>query len=605
MFVLLAVTALFSMAALGELAAQEKQVDKDIKAVAKGSNEFALDLYARLRAEAEKEDGNLFFSPASISTALSMAYAGARGQTADEMKQVLHFTLEDNKLHPAMGALAKRLTSSKQGLELSIANALWGQKGYEFLPGFLAVNRNCYEAGLKEVDYRTATEEARQTINKWVEDKTKDRIKDLIQRGLLTPDTRLVLTNAIYFKGTWKIKFEKKNTKKEKFHVSKEKSIDADMMKMKKPQLKYMKSDGLAALELPYQGEEFSMVILLPDKKDGLADLEKSLTAKKLDDWLSRMLKQKVDEVAIPRFKMTKDFELRETLKEMGMPTAFTFPGADFSGMNGKRDLFIGDVIHKAFVEVNEEGTEAAAATAVIMRSGSAMRPQRKLFIADHPFAFIIRDTKNGAILFAGRVVTPDGAPATDAPKIKVGKAIDGIKLRLTVDKKAYTIQKKENIVFTVEIINEGKEATAITGRKDFSPVVDIIVKGEMDTAIGWGIPDPDKKDTEVVIGAGKTRKVSQNLEAHKKLYSVGGTGFPPNRSKWLYSLANSKGLREFGVGKYTFTAQVTLCNGRVATSNSVEIEIKGEGEKVLSAEEGMAEMTRAAQELKKKQGKK
>ena len=585
--------------------------DADVQAAAKSNNEFALDLYAKLKAEAQKGDGNLFFSPASIETALAMAYAGARGDTAAEMKRVLHFTLEDNKLHPAMGELAKKLSTQKQGLKLAIANALWGQKGYNFLPGFLAINRNCYEAGLKEVDYINAAEEARKTINGWVEDKTNDKIKDLIKRGVLTDDTRLVLTNAIYFKGTWKIKFEKKNTKKEKFHLSDKKSVRADMMKMKKAQLKYMKGESFAALELPYRGEEFSMVILLPDKVDGLADLEKSLAAKNLDRWLSRMFKQKVDEVAIPRFKMTKDFELGNTLREMGMPTAFVYPKADFSGMDGTRELFIGNVIHKAFVEVNEEGTEAAAATAVVMKAGCATPPKRKLFIADHPFLFLLKDNTTGTILFMGRVASVPGAaggaaapPVKKAPNGKFGRAVDGLKLRLTVHKKTFTIEKKENIVLTVEMVNVGKDAVAIRGNKDFNPVVDIHVEGEMDTAIGWGIPDPDKKDKEILIAAGKTRKTSQSLESGKKLYSIGGTGFPPNRSKWLYGLTNSDGLREFGIGTYTFRATVKLCNGKVATSNTVKIKIKGEGEKVLTPQESMKELERQARELKKKHGK-
>jgi serpin B len=377
-----------------------------IKSVAGSNNKFACDLYAKLKDKAEKKDGNLFFSPASISTALAMTYAGARGQTAAEMKTVLHFALEDKKLHPAMGALAKSLSAKKEGLKLSIANALWGQKGYGFLKEFLDLNKKNYEAGLSELDFITATEEARKTINDWVEKKTNNKIKDLLKPGSVPKDTRLILTNAIYFKGTWMYQFKKKDTKKENFHLSEQKNARVYMMHMKKKTLKYMKGDGFAALALPYEGNDVSMVIFLSDKVDGLADLEKELTGENIEKWISQMRKKKIAEVAIPRFKMTKDFVLGKMLQEMGMPTAFRWPGADFSGMTGSRDLFIGEVIHKAFVDVNEEGTEAAAATAVVMRTGAvAARPT--VFKADHPFAFIIRDNKSGAVLFMGRIANP------------------------------------------------------------------------------------------------------------------------------------------------------------------------------------------------------
>jgi serine protease inhibitor len=223
-----------------------------------------------------------------------MTYAGARGHTAAEMKTVLHFALENKKLHPAMGALAKSLSAKKEGLKLSIANALWGQKGYGFLKEFLDLNRKNYEAGLSELDFITATEEARKTINSWVEKKTNNKIKDLLKKGSVPKDTRLILTNAIYFKGTWKYQFKKKDTKKEKFHLSKQKSTLAYMMRMKKPELKYMydggrvRGEGFAALELPYKGEEVSMVIFLPDRVDGLGVLEAKLTRDNLKRFRAR-----------------------------------------------------------------------------------------------------------------------------------------------------------------------------------------------------------------------------------------------------------------------------------------------------------------------------
>jgi serpin B len=258
---------------------------------------------------------------------------------------------------------------------------------------------------LSELDFITATEEARKTINSWVEKKTNNKIKDLLKKGSVPKDTRLILTNAIYFKGIWKYQFKKKDTKKENFHLSEQKNARVYMMHMRKKTLKYMKGDGFAALALPYEGNDVSMVIFLPDRVDGLGVLEAKLTRENLKNWLAKMRRKKIAEVAIPRFKMTKDFVLGKMLQEMGMPTAFRFPGADFSGMTGRKDLFIGEVIHKAFVDVNEEGTEAAAATAVVMRTGAVARPT--VFIADHPFAFIIRDNKSGAILFMGRVANP------------------------------------------------------------------------------------------------------------------------------------------------------------------------------------------------------
>ena len=384
-----------------------EKVDKKVASVAESNNGFAFDMYARLAGIVAEKDGNLFFSPSSIVTALAMTYGGARGETAAEMKKVLHFQLDDTELHPAMGKLAKALNYKEKGLKLSIANALWGQQDYKFLDSFIELNKKNYEAGLKDVDFKTKTEETRQLINKWVEQKTNNKIKDLIPKGLLDPAVRLVLTNAIHFKGTWHVKFDKKNTKKEKFHVTEKKSVQIDTMKMKKPNLKYLRAKGFKALELPYEGKKMSMVLFLPDKIDGLAEFEKSFTLENVKKWLPRMWEQKIQEVAIPKFTMTREFSLAKVLAEMGMPTAFVYPKADFSGMDGTRELYIAAVLHKAFVDVYEEGTEAAAATAVVMRAGSARPPEPKIFKADHPFAFVIRDNKTGAILFMGRVTDP------------------------------------------------------------------------------------------------------------------------------------------------------------------------------------------------------
>lgn len=372
-------------------------------AVVWGNNEFAFDLYKKLRGR----EGNLFLSPFSISTALAMTYAGARGGTEARMAKVLHLTLPGEELHSAFAELIRGLDEGKKGrgYELVVANALWGQKGYGFLKEYLDLTRSCYGAGLHEVDFEKAAEAARKTINAWVEEKTKDKIKDLIKPGVLDSLTRLVLTNAIYFKGQWASRFKEEETKDSPFTLSSGKKINVPMMNQTE-EFGYIEDGNAKALELPYKGDRLSMVVLLPKKVNGLAGLEESLTAKKLSKWLSAVRKQEVV-VSLPRFKFTSEFGLADVLKSMGMTDAFSLPPADFSGMDGKKDLFISAVIHKAFVEVNEEGTEAAAATAVVMKLEAAMPEPIPVFRADHPFLFIIRDTKTGSILFMGRVAKP------------------------------------------------------------------------------------------------------------------------------------------------------------------------------------------------------
>ncbi len=372
--------------------------------VVKGNNQFALDLYKQL---GEKEDGNLLFSPYSISTALAMTYAGARGETQDEMAKVLHFALPQRLLHPAFAAIIEDLNDEKRkGYKLAVANRLWGQKGYSFRPNFLNTTRKYYGAELAQVDFAKAAEKARQTINKWVEEQTQDKIKDLIPEGVLDSLTRLVLTNAIYFKGDWETQFDKKATREADFTATPDKKVKVPMMHQVAP-FKYADLPSLQVLEMPYAGDDLSMVVLLPKKTDGLGDLEKSLDAKSLQEWTGGVRKRKVS-VFLPKFKMTCKFRLKPVLASMGMPLAFDAGRADFSGMTGSKDLYISAVIHKAFVDVNEEGTEAAAATAVVMTLRSAPRPS-PVFRADHPFLFLIRDNRTGSILFLGRVAEPEG----------------------------------------------------------------------------------------------------------------------------------------------------------------------------------------------------
>jgi len=384
--------------------------NKDIQAVVGGNSQFALELYARLRGN----EGNLFFSPYSISTALAMTYSGARGTTAGQMAQALRFPTEHNKglmsderLAAAFGKLQKSLKADpkREGYELSVANALWGQRGYDFLEEFLEIVETNYGGRLGEVDFAAATEKARRIINAWVEEKTKNKIKELIKPGVLSSMTRLVLTNAIYFKGAWDTPFQEAATRPAAFTLSGGNKVDVPMMHQS-DRFKYAEIESFQALELPYAGDDLSMVILLPKKTDGLSDFEKKLTAKNLSDWLSRLAKRKVI-VSIPKFEMTSQFSMASVLKSMGMPDAFAPRKADFSGMNGRRDLFISAVVHKAYVEVNEEGTEAAAATAVAISVTSMPTDRPPTFRADHPFLFLIRHNQTGSILFIGRVTNP------------------------------------------------------------------------------------------------------------------------------------------------------------------------------------------------------
>ena len=390
-------------------AAQSAKADDADRAVAvDGNNAFAVDLYAHLRAQ----PGNLFFSPESISTALAMTYGGARGETASEIAKTLHFTLPPDRLHPAMGAQLADLDATHASYQLLVANALWAQRGEHFIESFLKVTQANYGAGFHQVDFEHSTESARQDINRWVEEKTEDKIKDLIGPHDLDRTTKLVLTNAIYFKGTWEDQFEKSETKDDDFHVSPSQTVKSPLMH-RRGSYSYFNGGSVQVLEIPYKSEDraqsLSMIVLLPNDVAGLAALEQSITAAKLKEWLGQLRPVHEVVLTLPRFKMTQQFSLAGTLSAMGMVSAFNKAAADFTGIVEKRDLYLSAVIHKAFVDVNEEGTEAAAATAVIAaRATAVMRTQPPIvFRADHPFVFLIRDNKSGGILFLGRVENP------------------------------------------------------------------------------------------------------------------------------------------------------------------------------------------------------
>lgn len=376
----------------------------DIRPVVKGNNEFAFELYHRLSAA----QGNLFLSPYSISTALAMTSAGARGKTAEQIQEVFHFPPQD-QLHPALAELRQEIngTSGKQKYQLSTANALWGAKSYPFRPEFLKLVKDEYGADLTNLDFAGDTEGARQTINRWVEKETHDKIRDLIARGVLTADTRLVLTNAVYFKGTWDLPFKKDRTQDQPFRASGGAKPKVPLMYQAAP-FGYAETDDYQALQMSYAGNRLALLVLLP-KRDDLRGLEKQLSASFVAGLVGKMGHEQVI-VNLPRFKTTAEFELSDALKAMGMPLAFS-DAADFSGMTVSRQesLMLSKVIHKAFVDVNEEGTEAAAATAVIARPTAALaRPKPvPIFQADHPFVYLIRDVRNGSVLFLGRLSDP------------------------------------------------------------------------------------------------------------------------------------------------------------------------------------------------------
>jgi len=394
----------------------DQKSGKDVEAVVQGGNVFALDLYARLTAT---EKGNLFFSPSSIHTALAMTYAGAAGNTAEEMARTLHYTLPKEQLAPAFGGLLKRLNEPRKNHEgklayqLSVSNALWPAKAYPFKPAFVDLVKKEYGATLEELDYEGKTEESRKAINDTIAKQTRDKIKDLIPQGEIKPDTRLVLTNAVYFKSNWASQFTKEMTKSKPFRVSADKKVDAPMM-VQQEHFAYMENDELQMLEMPYDMNGLAMLILLPRKVDGLAALEKGLSSKALEEWRAKLAAREV-RVSLPRFKFTAQFSLKDALVSLGMTDAFS-DRANFSGMTTAEQLFISAVLHKAFVAVDEDGTEAAAATAVLMRPTAAPMPQEpKIFNADHPFLFLIRHNATGAILFLGRVTEPQGGTAAPA----------------------------------------------------------------------------------------------------------------------------------------------------------------------------------------------
>ena len=381
----------------------------DSTTLVSGNSAFALELYQALR-EAE---GNLFYSPYNISLALAMTYAGAHGRTSQQMVNTLHFTLPPERLHQAFNSLDLELSQHGQGtkgkrdreFKLNIVNAIWGQKDYEFLPEFLDTLAENYGAGLRVVDFKGSPEEACMTINEWISDQTEGRIKDLIPQDLILtpPPPRLVLTNAIYFDSAWQYSFNRNMTRDGLFSLLDGTEVTVPMMTQTRT-FSYAEGNGYQAVELPYDGGELSMVILLPmagqfEVFGGSLDFQQvSAILGKLEPWQVRL--------TMPRLEFESSFNLGKTLAAMGITDAFIWPIADFSGMTKEEMLFIREVVHKAFISIDEAGTEAAASTTVIMPP--SLQPPRLVEVTvDHPFIFLIRDIETGTILFIGRMVNP------------------------------------------------------------------------------------------------------------------------------------------------------------------------------------------------------
>ena len=391
--------------------------DGNLVALVGGNSAFALDIYQAIR----EQEGNVFFSPYSISQALAMTYAGARGRTEEEMASTLHFDLPQAQLHPAFNALDQELTGLSQaktseadpsratgkqpsGLELATANALWAQKGTLIQESFLETLAANYGSGVQLLNFDDS-EKSRRIINAWVSDQTKKRIEDLLPEGSITPETELVLTNAIYFKASWATEFKEEATSDGPFTLSDGSQVTAPMMHTKS-QYGSGAGSGYVAVDLPYQGRTTSMVIVMPNPGQ-FAEFEAGLTTEGLDSIVAGLSPGMVD-LTMPKFEIKgQTISLTKALRSLGMETAFDQSLADFSGIVVGSPLWIDDVLHQAYVAVDEQGAEAAAATGVVMRTNSEQRAGT--VTVDHPFLFLIRDRVTGTILFIGRVVDPRG----------------------------------------------------------------------------------------------------------------------------------------------------------------------------------------------------
>jgi serpin B len=379
--------------------------DESIKKTAQNNNDFAFELYQKI---AEKEKENIFISPFSISTALAMTYVGANSQTAKDMAKTLRFDENNIDFHSKYAMYLKQLeNNAKNTITLNIANRLWADKKYELQNEFIETNAKAYQSPLQLLDFQKKAEASRKTINTWVEKQTENKIQELIPAGMVNEETRLVLTNAIYFKADWFSQFEKSKSKPNKFVKIDGSEKEVVFMNKEKTRYNYSETEKYQSIRLPYKGGKHSMVIVLPKSSKNIPSVEKEIKNSDFDKLYHSSREEVI--ISIPKFKTTIPLSLSEFLKPMGMKLAFT-PFADFSKMTPTKDLYISEVIHKAFIEIDEEGTEAAAATAVVMMvTSSAMQMERMplYFIANKPFLFYILDDDTKAILFMGRIMEP------------------------------------------------------------------------------------------------------------------------------------------------------------------------------------------------------
>jgi len=375
---------------------------ESVQSLVDSLNDFSFAFYDEIIKD---EESNVFYSPYSIFTALSMAYEGARGNTAVEMKSILNILQNDSVTESSFGRLYNLLNHNIEGYTINTANAFWANDDYKFLDEYINLLTSYYIAEANELDFSKRVEAA-EIINTWIEEQTNDKINDMIKLDMLSKMTKLVLANAIYFKGLWEKQFDPADTYETDFETNSLETVTVDMMSYtgEDKKFNYTETDDLKILELDYQGNETSMIIILP-KENNITIAEKQLSKENLTNWKDSFTKTKIATLQIPKFKLETEYTLNNILSDMGMGDAFSPGIADFSGMDGAKSLFISKVLHKAFVEVNEEGTEAAAATAIIMELTAVMDPTT--FVADHPFIFLIQQKETGAILFTGKVTDP------------------------------------------------------------------------------------------------------------------------------------------------------------------------------------------------------
>ena len=385
------------------VAVEKYATAESVQSLVDSLNDFSFEFYKEIMKEE-----NVFFSPYSIFTALSMAYEGAKGDTAEEMKDILNILQNDSVTESSFGRLYNLLNHNIEGYKINTANAFWANDDYKFLDNYTNLLKSYYIAEANELDF-SKNVQAAEIINSWIEEQTNDKIKDMVKPEMLSDLTKLVLANAIYFKGLWEKQFDSEDTYEDDFETNTFETVKVDMMEYtgEDNKFNYTETDDLKILEMNYQGNGTSMIIILP-KENNITLAEKQLSKENLTNWKDSFVNIEIDTLKIPKFKLETEYTLNDMLSDMGMDDAFKPGIADFSGMDGTKNLFISKVLHKAFVEVNEEGTEAAAATVIIMELTAAPGGvDPTTFIADHPFIFLIQQKDTGAILFMGKVIDP------------------------------------------------------------------------------------------------------------------------------------------------------------------------------------------------------